>query len=340
MRQGSNWKRSGSWAAALVLVAGGTAAAGEGEVRLFSFEGYAEAEWVEPFEAETGCKVVDSYTGSVDEMFAKMKGSDGADYDLVSIDTSIIQRYADADLIIPFDLAQVPNTANLLPAFQSVAETMIDGDTYGISMAWGSLGLIYDPEAFPEGVGSWDALWDPANAGRVLALDDANNSVTLAGIVLGLDEPFNLSDADFDAVRDKLIEQKQNLISYYAGFEEGVNIWENSEAALMFSMGEFQAVGLADRGFDVVYSIPDEGGIGWLDTWALSRGVEDSDCTHKWVNHYLNGMTGPQMTEKNGYGNTTDESPGLDYADRLIWLRPVENFDRRVEVWNEVKAAQ
>ncbi|MDE0212187.1 MAG: extracellular solute-binding protein [Boseongicola sp.] len=324
--------------ASAVLFAAGFASAQE--VRLFSFEGYAEPEWVESFEAETGCSVSAAYTGSVDEMFAKMAGSDGADYDLISIDTSIIQRYVDNGLIIPFDMSMVPNTANLLASFTNVAEVMSGGETYGVPMAWGSLGLIYDTEAFPDGVDSWEALWDPANAGHVLALDDANNNVTNAAIVLGIDDPFNLSDEDFDAVKQKLIDQKQYLISYYAGFEEGVNIWDTSEASLMFSMGEFQAVELANRGYDVVYSIPKEGGIGWLDTWALSKGVQDAECAHKWANHYLNGDTGPTMTELKGYGNTTDESPGLDYADKLIWLRPVEDFDRRVQVWNEVKAAQ
>ena len=324
--------------AAVFLLAGAQVAAQE--VRLFSFEGYAEPEWVDPFTAETGCEVSVAYTGSVDEMFAKMVGSDGADYDLISIDTSIIQRYLDQGLIIPFDMSKVPNTANLLPSFSAVEEVMSGGETYGVAIAWGSLGLIYDKAAFPDGVDSWEALWSPENAGHVLALDDANNNVTNAAIILGLDDPFNLSDADFEAVKQKLIEQKQYLISYYAGFEEGVNMWDSSEATLMFSMGEFQTVELANRGYDVVYSIPKEGGIGWLDTWALSKGVKDSECAHQWVNHYLNGHTGPTMTEKNGYGNTTDESPGLDYADKLVWLRPVENFDRRVEVWNEVKAAQ
>lgn len=332
--------RSLEWklGAAVFLIAGADVAAQE--VRLFSFEGYAEPEWVEPFTAATGCEVSVAYTGSVDEMFAKMVGSDGADYDLISIDTSIIQRYLDQGLIIPFDMSSIPNTANLLPSFSAVAEVMSGGETYGVPIAWGSLGLIYDKAAFPDGVDSWEALWSPENAGHVLALDDANNNVTNAAIILGLDDPFNLSDADFDAVKQKLIEQKQYLISYYAGFEEGVNMWDSSEATLMFSMGEFQTVELANRGYDVVYSIPKEGGIGWLDTWALSKGVEDSDCAHQWVNHYLNGHTGPTMTEKNGYGNTTDESPGLDYADKLVWLRPVENFDQRVKVWNEVKAAQ
>ena len=266
--------RSLEWklGAAVFLLAGVEVAAQE--VRLFSFEGYAEPEWVEPFTAETGCEVSVAYTGSVDEMFAKMVGSDGADYDLISIDTSIIQRYLDQGLIIPFDMSKIPNTANLLPSFSAVAEVMSGGETYGVAIAWGSLGLIYDKAAFPNGVDSWEALWSPDNAGHVLALDDANNNVTNAAIILGLDDPFNLSDADFDAVKQKLIEQKQYLISYYAGFEEGVNMWDSSEATLMFSMGEFQTVELANRGYDVVYSIPKEGGIGWLDTWALSKGVQ------------------------------------------------------------------
>ncbi|MDJ0685501.1 MAG: extracellular solute-binding protein [Alphaproteobacteria bacterium] len=314
-------------------------AASAQEVRLFSFEGYAEPEWVDAFEAETGCSVSATYTGSVDEMFARMQGSDGADFDLISIDTSLFGRYTGQGLLQPYDMSKIPNVANLLPAFQDVAEAQIDGETYGVPIAWGSLALIYDNEAFPDGVDSWEALWSAENAGHVLALDDANNNVTNAAIVLGYEDPFNLTDAQFEAVKQKLIEMKSNLISYYAGFEEGVNIWENSQARLMFSMGEFQAVELAERGFDVTYAIPKEGGIGWLDTWALSKGAQDTDCAHAYVNYYLNGTVGPTMTELKGYGNTTSESAGLDYADRLVWLAPVEDFDRRVQVWNEVKAA-
>ena len=61
--------------------------------------------------------------------------------------------------------------------------------------------------------------------------------------------------------------------------------------------------------------------IGWLDTWALSKGVKDSECAHQWVNHYLNGETGPAMTAKNGYGNTTNESP--DWITPTSWCGSV-----------------
>ena len=324
-------------ACGIAALMAGTASAQE--VRLFSFEGYAEPEWVDAFEEETGCAVSATYTGSVDEMFARMQGSDGADFDLISIDTSLFGRYTEQGLLQPYDMSLIPNTENLLPEFQTVDEATIDGDTYGVPIAWGSLGLIYDNEAFPDGVDSWEALWDPANAGHVLALDDANNNITNAAIVLGYEDPFNLTDEQFEAVKEKLIEMKDELISYYAGFEEGVNIWENSQAQLMFSMGEFQAVELESRGFDVTYAIPEEGGIGWLDTLALSKGAQDLECAHAYANWFLNGETGPLLSEIKGYGNTTAVAEGLDYAGSLVWLAPVEDFDRRVQIWNEVKAA-
>ena len=50
-----------------------------------------------------------------------------------------------------------------------------------------------------------------------------------------------------------------------------------------------------------------------------------------------------RLTEKSGYGNTTNtavnDAAGMTYGDRLIWLLPAENYEKRVQVWNEVKAA-
>lgn len=309
-------------------------------LRIFTFEGYTDQEWVAPFEASTGCEVNVTYTGSVDEMFAKMVGSDGADYDLISIDTSLFPQYIEKGLLQAFDLSQIPNVSNLLPAFQNVEEVVSGSDYYGVPIAWGSIGLIYDTDAFPEAPTSWDALWNPETANRAVILDDANNNIVNAAIVLGFDNPFQLSESEFEAVKQKLIEQKRLILSYYAGFEEGVSVWEVGGANLMFSMGESQLGSLIERGYNVEYIIPDEGGIGWLDTWAMSKGAQNVQCAHQWANYFLGGEVGPAMSAAHGYGNTTAESDGLDYADKLVWLQPVENMQRRVQIWSEVKASQ
>jgi putative spermidine/putrescine transport system substrate-binding protein/spermidine/putrescine transport system substrate-binding protein len=322
-----------------LILAGGTALQAQArELRVFTFEGYADDEWVQAFEAAHDAKVSVTYTRSVDEMFARMKGSEGADYDLIAIDTSLFGRYIEQGLIVPYDMAAIPNTANLLPAFQDVAEVRHDGETYGVPITWGSLGLIYDTDEVDPPPTSWEVLWDESYKGRIIVLDDTDNNIVNTAIILGYEDPFNLTDEQLEAVKEKLIDQKKVLLSYFAGFEEGNKIWESRNAILMFSMGEFQAVDLANRGYNVAYIIPDEGGVGWLDTLALSKGAKDPELAHAWVNFFLDKSVGERVSAKYGYGNTTSEAEGLDYADKLTWLRPAEDFAKRTEIWNEVKA--
>ena len=52
---------------------------------------------------------------------------------------------------------------------------------------------------------------------------------------------------------------------------------------------------------------------------------------------------GTFLTEKYSYGNAVDEkanqSTGFTYGYKLTFLETPEDFNRRVEIWNEVKAA-
>jgi spermidine/putrescine-binding protein len=314
-----------------------------GEFRILTWEGYTEAEWVKPFEEKHGVKANIVYAGSVDEMFAKMQGSKGADFDVVAFDTSSFKRYIDASLIQPIDKSKIGNAGNLAAAFQSVAPIMRGDQHFGIPFAWGSLPLVYDKAAFPTAPDSWAVMWDPANAQKIIALDDANNSIVLGAMVLGLKDPFNLSDAEFEQVKAKLIEQKKLLLTYYAGFDEGVNVFAQSGVKAMFSMGEPQVPGLKAKGVDAAFVIPKEGAIGWLDCWTISSGAKDPALAHAWIDACLDKKVGAYLSDRKSYGNTTDPEAntrnGFTYADKLVWLQTPENFEKRVAVWNEVKAA-
>src|SRR4051812_38702134 len=104
---------------ACILAALGSAlpaTAAEKELRILTWEGYADAPWVEAFEKKTGATVKITYTGSVDEIFAKMTASKGEDYDVIAIETSSCKRLVQEKLVQPVDLAKIPNAANLLPA--------------------------------------------------------------------------------------------------------------------------------------------------------------------------------------------------------------------------------
>jgi spermidine/putrescine-binding protein len=312
-------------------------------LRVFAWEGYTEPEWVEPFKQATGADTSIVFATSVDEMFAKMQGSQGQDFDVLIFDTSLFDRYRASNLIQPVDLDRMKNFGNLAPEFQKVDSLWRDDQTYGIPFAWGSLPLIYDAGAFPTPPDSWEAMWDPQYAQQIIGVDDANNQIVVAALVLGLENPYNLSDEDFEKVKQKLIDQKQLLLTYYAGFDDGVNIFMQNNIKLMLSMGELQLRALKDKGANAGLTIPKEKAIGWIDCWVISAGARDLDLANAWMDACTSAGVGRVVTEKAGYGNTTDlaanEAAGLTYADRLSWLQASENYEKRLAIWNEVKAS-
>ncbi len=313
------------------------------ELRVLTWEGYAEPEWLDPFKEATGAEVKIVYVGSADEMFAKMQGSQGADFDVVAFDTSIFSRYIDANLLAPVDMSKVPTAGNLAPEFQKVEAVMRGDKQFGVPFAWGSLPMIYDADAFPTAPDSWEVMWDPQYAQQLISMDDANNCITWGALVLGLPNPYNLSDADFEAVKQKLIAQKQLLLSYFAGFDEGVNLFAQNGIKVMYSMGEPQLPALREKGVNAALASPKEGAVGWLDCWVMSSGVQDVDLAHQWINNCLESSVGKVLTEKAGYGNTTNtdvnKAAGMTYGGQLSWLLQAENYEKRVAVWNEVKAS-
>lgn len=329
--------------AAALIASPAVLRAQEKKLRILAWEGYVEPEWLDPFKQATGADVSVVYAGSADEMFAKMQGSKGADFDVVSFDTSIFPRYIDAGLIAPLDLSKVPNSAKLAPEFSDVAAVKRDGKQYGIPFAWGSLPLIYDADAFPTPPESWAVMWDPQYAQQMIAQDDANNCVIWGALASGIANPYNLTDADFETVKAKLIENKKLLLSYYAGFDEGVTLFADNGVKLMYSMGEPQVPALKAKGINAALTIPKEGAPGWLDCWTVSTGAADVDIAYQWINACLDPATGKALTEKKAYGNTTNTeintTAGMTYGGKLSWLLPVESYDKRVALWNEVKAA-
>jgi putative spermidine/putrescine transport system substrate-binding protein/spermidine/putrescine transport system substrate-binding protein len=313
------------------------------QLRIFAWEGYTEPEWVEPFKQATGAETSIVYAGSVDEMFAKMQGSQGQDFDVLIFDTSLFDRYLASNLIHPIDVGRMKNFGNLAPEFQKVDALWRDEKTYGIPFAWGSLPLIYDANAFPAPPDTWEVMWDSQYAQQMIAVDDANNQIVLAALVLGLKDPYNLTDGDFERVKQKLIEQKKLLLTYYAGFDDGVSIFVDNQIKLMLSMGELQLRALKRKGVNAALTIPREKAIGWLDCWVISAGGKELDLAHAWLDACTAKPVGRVVTEKAGYGNTIDldanAAAGLTYADRLSWLRASESYEKRLAIWNEVKAS-
>ncbi len=312
-------------------------------LRVMTWEGYADERWVKTFEEKTGSTVTLSYIGSVDELSAKMAASNGSDFDIVTPDISSFPRFIGQKLLQPIDLTKIPSISNVLGPFKNLDQLQSDGATYGVPFTWGSLPLLYRTDAFATAPDSWEVFWDPEQKGRVLIQDDANNNVTWAAIALGFENPYKLNDEQFEAVKQKLIALKNNALTFYTGLDDGASIFVQDGVNLLFPMGQAQGALIKSRGVDVKEIVPKQGAAGWIDCWGISAGAQDVGLAHEWIDAMLDREIGKYQSEKYSVASVVNEEAnsaiGMTYADKLIWMQAPEDYARRVQVWNEVKAS-
>jgi putative spermidine/putrescine transport system substrate-binding protein len=331
-------------ALAIGLVSAGSLAAPAAaeSLRVLAWEGYADPDWVKEFTAETGIDVNVVFIGTDDEIWAKIKGSEGKDFDVMAVNTAQLQRYIDAKLVTPWDLIAIPNQKEVLPRFRELdkirGETR-DGKVYGIPFAFDSIGLIYNTDKVKPAPTSMSILWDPQFKGKVLAYDNGEHNFSFTALTMGIADPFHLTPEQMTAVKAKLAELKKNVLSFYTTADEAQQIYQNNDVALIWAnYGQQQLKALEKVGAKVAYINPSEGALSWLDNWAMTSGVRNKTAAEKWVNFLLQKKISGALTERTGFGNTVVPSGSAKETDKLVWLDAVEDPTKRSDLWNEVKA--
>lgn len=312
------------------------------EIRVMAWQGYADDDWVKEFQEQTGITAQVVFIGTDDEIWAKIKGSEGKDFDVFAVNTAQLQRYIDAGLTTPHDLAKLPNQKNVLPRFQDLARIkgiMRDGKVHAIPFCFDSIGLIYDKAKVSPAPDSFTILWDPKYKGKVIAYDNGEHNFSFTALTLGFPDPFHLSAEQMDQIKAKLSELKQNVLSFYTTPDEALQLYKSNDVALIWAnYGQQQVKAMKDAGADIGYVNPKEGALAWLDTWAMTNGVQDKDAAEAWVNFLLQKKIGEQLSQRTGFGNTVAETGSANPNDRLVWLEFVEDPTKRSDLWNEVKA--
>ncbi len=261
---------------------------GEGSLSLVAWEGYAQDQWVKPYEQETGCKVKRKYAGSSDEMVTLMRS--GAGYDLVSAsgDASLrLIRGKDVRAVNP-DL--IPDYDNFIEALKSPPHNTVDGVHYGISLQWGPNTLLYNTEQVKPAPTSWGALYDPKYSGKITVPDnpiqiaDAALYLSKTQPDLGIDDPYELTQEQLDAAVALLKKQKPLVKKYWALASDEIDLFKNGDATIGASW-PYQTNTLQADKVPVKDTIPKEGATGWADTWMLSSKSKHPNCAYLWMRH-------------------------------------------------------
>lgn len=263
---------------------------GEGALNIVAWEGYAQDDWVKPFEAKTGCKVNRKYAGSSDEMVALMRSGGGGQYDLVSASGDATLRLIYGHNVQPINVALIPAWQNFIPALQGPSFNTVKGVHYGVSYEWGPNTLLYNTQKVTPAPTSWSVIYDAANKGKITVPDnpiqiaDAALYLSKTDPSLGITDPYELTQTQMDAVVSLLKKQRPLIRKYWALASDEIDLFRNGDATLGAAW-PYQTNTLLAAKVPVADTLPTEGVTGWADTWMVSAKSPHPNCAYEWINY-------------------------------------------------------
>ncbi len=262
---------------------------GEGTLNLVAWEGYAQDDWVKPFEAATGCVVHAKYAGSSDEMVALMRSGGGAQYDAVSASGDATLRLIYGHNVQPVNIALIPAWKDFIPQLQAPDFNTVKGVHYGVSYEWGPNTLLYSTKTFATAPTSWAVIYDPKYKGQVTVPDnpiqiaDAALYLSKTQPALGISDPYELTQKQMDAVVTLLTAQTRLVKKYWALASDEIQLFTSGDA-VVGAAWPYQTNTLQAAKVPVADTIPAEGATGWADTWMISAKAPHPNCAYEWIN--------------------------------------------------------
>ncbi len=260
----------------------------EGKLNLIAWEGYAQPEWVKPYEAATGCQVSVKYAGSSSEMVSLMANGGGGQYDLVSASGDADLRLIYGGDVRPINIGLIPSWKNFHPFLQSPPFNTIGGKHFGVSYEFGPNVLLYSKTTFPTAPSSWSVLYDKKYAGQITVPDnpiqiaDAALYLSKTKPSLGITDPYELTQSQFNAAVSLMKAEHPLVKKYWDLASQEISLFQ-SKTTVVGAAWPYQTNTLDAAGDKVADTIPSQGATGWADTWMLATKAPHPNCAYKWM---------------------------------------------------------
>ena len=285
------------------------------ELRWLGWEHYNVREIVEAFEQAYGVRVSAGFFDGNSEAYNTLRAGGTGDFDLVMADGFWPRLYARQGLTQPVDYAQIPNMAQVFDDFKAPRYPLLteeDGDrTIAAPNCWGgygftvNLGRVDEDDARSVGL-----LFNERYAGHLSTSARFEENIALAGILAAHEmgtiaaerpdgRPFNpyvLTEAELARAQELLIRQKDLLLTRWNDEDtlerllRAEAVWASPEWSGIYRRIHFDRLD-GETDLDMIHVLkPDEGGLGWVDTWAITAGVTDSEkleIAHRWIDWRL-----------------------------------------------------
>lgn len=278
---------------------------GEKKLNVYIWSEYLPKEVIDEFTRRTGIAIRYDLYDSNEAVLAKLE-SGVADYDLVVPSDYMVRILIHLKLLRPLDKARLKNLGNLDPRF--LDKEFDPKNAYSLPYVWGTTGYGYNKPKAGRPEDSWAPLFDPANRGQILMLDDMRECFAVALKYLG----HSLNSTDPAVLRqaaDLLKKQKALVKTYNSGDYENILAAGDVWFAHGYN-GQLAKVAAADpRKFG--YVLPKEGATIWMDSVCLPARARNVEAVYAFLDYVLEPEVNARIV--NGIMYASANAPARKY---------------------------
>jgi spermidine/putrescine transport system substrate-binding protein len=275
-----------------------------------------------------------------------------ADFDVVHPCGYKYRDWVDLGAVQPWDTSLIPNFSQLNPKLTQSG--IVDGQQYFLPMDWGFIAPLINADHVEPQEESFGILFDDRYEGKISWVD-TSNMMYIAGLYLGVADPFDMSDEELEEARDFLI-SKKGLVKFL--WNQSYDFWlsfKKEEVWIGYAWPD--TVGYADAaGMNYRYMEPKEGRVSWVCGLGLAADTLNYHHGHAYADSWSSTKAAEFLLGYYYYGHTNTEadlsvvSPGVVEAlglddptvldpPRAIPESYIPRRDVYQQYWSEVLAA-
>lgn len=278
-------------------------------INVFNCADYIDEELITKFEEETGYTVKYSTYDTNENMYAKLT-SGSASYDLVFPSDYMIEKMIKENLVQEINFDNIPNYKYIDEDFKHLSYD--PDDKYSVPYMWGTVGIIYNPEAVSEPIDSWNVLWDEKYKDEVVMFNSIRDTMGISLKRLG----YSMNSTNHEEIKkaaDALIKEKKIARTWVV--DEVKDMMISGEVSIA-SVWSGDASYIQDENPDLEYIVPKEGSNKWFDAMVIPASAKNKEGAEAFINFLTDPENSKQNVDYIGY--YTPNSKTFDMLDEDI----------------------
>jgi len=267
------------------------------ELHIYNWSTYIAETTIPQFEEACDVTVTYSTYSSNEDMLTRIRlGNPG--YDVIFPGNYIIPVMIREELLIPLDLDALPNVVNVRPEF--LERESDPGNLYSVPYLVSSLGVGYNTEIFPDGIQSWEQVWN--HDGPVAWIDDPRIMLGVALKQLGYD-PNSENPDEIAEAGDYLLERSDNVVAIAEDDGQAMLVRGDVDIAVEYGGDIYQVIFECECDtYD--YVLPIEGTNIEVDGVAIPVDAPNPELAMAFMDFIMSPQAAADIANYTGYGST------------------------------------